>query len=113
MGPLGLSDNGVVGFTGGINVTVDHDESLNPRAFRDTHLRLEGLAVRWLQIVFLEDWQYANRRGPTGARYFPPVAERGEHPVQIVASGPDSENEAIRNMYFAAIGVASEIHASV
>jgi cardiolipin synthase len=95
--------DGVVGFTGGINVTVDHDERLNPRAFRDTHVRLEGLAVRWLQIIFLEDWEYATGRSPTDRAYFPEVDERGDHAVQIVASGPDSEHEPIKSMYFAAI----------
>jgi cardiolipin synthase len=100
--------DGTIGFTGGINVTVDHDERLNPRAFRDTHLRLEGLAVRWLQIVFLEDWQYATGRSPTDRAYFPEVAERGDRPVQIVASGPDSEHEPIKKMYFAAIAGAAQ-----
>jgi cardiolipin synthase len=100
--------DGVVGFTGGINVTVDHDERLNPRAFRDTHVRLEGLAVRWLQIVFLEDWQYATGRSPTDRAYFPDVEERGDRAVQIVASGPDSEHEPIKKMYFAAITGAEQ-----
>jgi len=98
--------DGSVGFTGGINVTIDHDERLNPRAYRDTHIRLEGLAVRWLQIIFLEDWEYATGRSPTDRAYFPDVAERGDHAVQIVASGPDSEHEPIKKMYFAAIAGA-------
>lgn len=95
--------DGTIGFIGGINVTIDHDERLNPRAFRDNHLRLEGLAVRWLQIIFLEDWQYATGHSPTDRAYFPEVEERGDRLVQIVASGPDSEHEPIKKMYFAAI----------
>lgn len=98
--------DGVVGFTGGINVTADHDERINPKAFRDTHIRLEGLAVRWLQVVFLEDWHYTTNRGPISDAYFPDVIEPGTHPVQIVASGPDSSEEAILRMYFAAIASA-------
>jgi cardiolipin synthase A/B len=100
--------DGVVGFTGGINVSAVHDERLGPRAFRDTHLRLEGLAVRWLQIIFLEDWEYATGRSPTAGVYFPEVGERGARAVQIVASGPDSEQEAIKKMYFAAITGAAQ-----
>lgn len=100
--------DGVVGFTGGVNVTADHDERHSPRAFRDTHLRLEGPAVRWLQIVFLEDWEYATGRCPTDLTYFPEVVERGERVVQIVASGPDSEHEPIKHVYFAAITSAEQ-----
>jgi cardiolipin synthase len=99
--------DGRVGFTGGINITRDEDERINPLAYRDTHVRLEGLAVRWLQIVFLEDWHYTTDEGPTSDAYFPDSAE-GVHPVQILASGPDNSEEAIKRMYFAAITGAEQ-----
>jgi cardiolipin synthase A/B len=95
--------DGVVGFTGGINITKDEDERINPKAYRDTHVRLEGMAVHWLQIVFLEDWHYATNDGPTSDAYFPAADARRIHPVQILASGPDNTEEAIKRMYFAAI----------
>ena len=95
--------DGLVGFTGGINVTRDEDERINPKAYRDTHIRLEGLAVRWLQLVFLEDWHYSTNEGPTSDAYFPEAAEPGPYPVQILSSGPDDSEEAIKRMYFAAI----------
>lgn len=53
--------DGAVGFTGGININDTENEHLTPRcAYRDTHMRLQGAAVRWLQYVFLHDWVYAS-----------------------------------------------------
>ncbi len=103
--------DGTVGFTGGLNITDDEDERTRPDAYHDVHLRLEGNAVRWLQTVFLEDWVYATdeRKRRTAADFedwLPPSCE-GAHPVQIVASGPDSELEAIHRMVLAAIGAAT------
>ncbi len=96
--------DGLVGFTGGVNVTDDESaEARGARAWRDTHVRIEGAAVRWLQLVFLEDWGYASGQAPTDAAYFPEVPDDGIHPVQILSSGPDEPWNAIHKLYFAAI----------
>jgi len=105
--------DGRVGFTGGINVSDDQSRAARGEAaWRDTHLRFEGAAVHGLQATFLEDWAFATRgRGaPTGEAFQAcfPGAERGEHWVQVVASGPDQESSAIEALYFAAIAGASE-----
>lgn len=104
--------DGCVGFTGGINIA---DEYLSGGArrggeapWRDTHLALRGDVVRWLQLTFLEDWHYATGYTPRGPEYFPAPTGRGEHRVQIVASGPDRELEPIQKMYFAAIALATD-----
>jgi cardiolipin synthase len=100
--------DGAVGFTGGVNITDEERVSMiGPRAYRDTHLRLEGDAVRWLQLVFLEDWSYATGGAPTDAAYFPEV-EAGPHSVQILSSGPDEPWHAIHKLYFSAIAGARE-----
>src|SRR5690606_6221820 len=38
--------DGRIGFTGGINITDDENDSLSDAAYRDLHLRIEGDAVR-------------------------------------------------------------------
>uniref|UniRef100_UPI0025EF38C9 phospholipase D-like domain-containing protein n=1 Tax=Arenimonas sp. TaxID=1872635 RepID=UPI0025EF38C9 len=38
--------DGAIAFTGGINVTDEENEAVNPRAYHDLHLRLEGAIVR-------------------------------------------------------------------
>jgi cardiolipin synthase len=102
--------DGCVGFTGGVNI-CDHESAAmqGKLAWRDTHLRVDGLPVHWLQRVFLEDWYFAKGTGPRHAAYFPcsENASATASPwVQIVASGPDSDSYAIHKLHFAAIATA-------
>ena len=112
--------DGRVGFIGGINITDEENENVcGERAWRDTHLELRGAAVRWLQYVFLQDWVYASGRIPpvpggsllaaesSLAGLAAPEAAK-PIPVQIVASGPDTDGEAILRAMVDAIGLARE-----
>lgn len=101
--------DGRVGFTGGMNVAdAETAEFTGPKAWRDTHMRFEGSAVRVLQRVFAEDWFYATGKDiPPGESYFPMPTTSGSEVVQIVASGPDLDVFAIQKMFFAAINQAS------
>lgn len=101
--------DGVVGFTGGMNVSDRHSSLTDERYWRDTHVRVEGDAVRALARVFLEDWYFATEQPPpTGDRYLVPPTREGEHFVQFVASGPDQGAFAIQKLYFGAITSAHE-----
>jgi cardiolipin synthase len=102
--------DGAVGFTGGMNVADAHSGELTgERAWRDTHVRIVGSAVRVLQRVFAEDWAYATDRTlPTGDDYYPPPSTCGDEVVQIVASGPDLDTFAVHKTFFAAINQAVE-----
>ncbi|MBK9030873.1 MAG: cardiolipin synthase [Myxococcales bacterium] len=99
--------DGVVGFTGGMNVADAHAAEFGPNYWRDTHLRFDGPAVASLQRAFLQDWYYASGTLPSQAvAYFPEVSvpddEHGDA-VQVVASGPDEPGYAVHKTYFAAI----------
>lgn len=101
--------DGTVGFTGGMNISDRHSSVTDPNYWRDTHLRVEGTAVRALARIFLEDWYFATERlPPAGDRYLVPTAREGEHFVQFVASGPDQNAFAIEKLYFGAITTARE-----
>ena len=94
--------DGHIAYTGGINVTDEEDETLRPDAYRDLHLRLEGRIARALQVLFVEDWAYATEHPPV----LPPAPEEtepGSYSVQAIASGPDSDWEAIHRIYVSAI----------
>jgi len=101
--------DGRVAYTGGMNVADEQDERLGAAAYRDLHLRLEGDAVRVLQLVFCEDWAYA-----TGSRAFLSSVARetprqplpGPVRAQVLVSGPDSPWEAIHRMHVSAIQAA-------
>jgi cardiolipin synthase A/B len=101
--------DGRTAFTGGMNVADDHsDEFVGAAAWRDTHVKLVGSAVRVLQRVFAEDWLYAAEKTlPAGERYFPSPTVIGEEVVQIVASGPDQAVFAIHKAIFAAVNQAT------
>lgn len=127
--------DGEVGFTGGFNVCDDYigstritgelqkelqrsrKEQKQKPPWRDTHLKLHGSAVRWLQLSFFDDWLFSVGEAPEGPRYLPerdeytnPLDElpEGTSLVQVVPGGPDQRKEPIRNVYFASIGAATE-----
>ncbi|MGM0620149.1 MAG: cardiolipin synthase [Bacteroidota bacterium] len=101
--------DGVTGFTGGINIAdryVDGVKGIGP--WNDIHLQLEGDAANCLQVVFAANWYFVMRENLTGRNYFPPLKETKGVPVQISASGPDSDWESIGQAIFAAIANAKK-----
>ena len=99
--------DGAVGLTGAVNITDEEDLRTRPDAHHDVHLRVEGVAVRWLQITFIEDWVYATGQSPRALDALldrvMPALPAGEIPVQFITSGPDSAAEAIHRMQVEAI----------
>ncbi len=102
--------DGRIGYTGGLNIGEEH---LRPgsgwTAWRDTHLRITGSAVRALQAVFAVDWSNASGEPLLGPEHFPPLdadEAAGSQPVQLVVAGPDSDWRALRQQYFAMIAAA-------
>lgn len=105
--------DGHVGFTGGYNVCDDYIATPGAKKppWHDTHVKVEGEIVRWLQLSFLDDWQYTVGAAPSGPEYLPPP--RGERTgdamiAQAVPGGPDQLREPVRNVYFAALGHARQ-----
>ena len=99
--------DGKVGFTGGINMAdryIKGLEKIGP--WRDTHLRLEGDAVTCMQVIFAADWFFVKGENLWGADYFHPFSESAGIPVQISASGPDSDWDSIGQAIFSAIANA-------
>lgn len=93
--------DGITGFTGGINITDDENEAVNPDAYHDLHIVVSGDVVRWLQLAFLEDWVYAGRHLPKESELFGEQSS-AKLKAQIIPSGPDSQWESIhRAMVFA------------
>lgn len=102
--------DGRVGFVGGFNIG-DEYIGLNKRFgyWRDTHLKIRGSAVRWLQWRFLLDWRFSyNEADPE--IYKTPITDdgRGDSGVQIVSSGPDSKWPSVKDGYLKMISEAKE-----
>jgi cardiolipin synthase len=99
--------DGLVGFIGGINVGNEYIGK-HPRLgyWRDTHLKLEGDSVYWLQSVFLKDWEIATREKPDLPSFFPEHTCTSKEPVQIVSAGPNRKGDAIHDTVYAMITAA-------
>ena len=98
--------DGKVGFIGGLNIG---DEYLGKDKYfgfwRDTHLWVNGEAVRSLQLIFLQDWFYMTGEKLLTDKYIAveTIDKPGLGGVQMVASGPDHEWEVIKNLFFSMI----------
>lgn len=95
--------DGKVGFTGGLNVADRYIYGNKLGAWRDTFVRFEGAAVHGLQLLFLVDWYFVERKLITDSKYFPEPEKFNKNLVQIVSSGPDTDWESIMQ------GIASAI----
>ncbi len=101
--------DGVIGFTGGINIADRYLEGVKGIGpWHDMHLQLKGDAVTCLQVVFAADWYFVIHENLSGKNYFPPFTRKKGIPVQISASGPDSDWESIGQAFFSAIAGARD-----
>ena len=101
--------DGHIGYTGGINIGDEYmGKNKKFGYWRDTHIRIEGSSVYMLQMVFLIDWYYTTQKESFDEQYFPKLSHMGNSMIQVVATGPDSDWEAIHYAYFSAICNAKE-----
>ena len=103
--------DGTIAYVGGFNVGDEYlglDKKFG--YWRDTHLRITGDAVHATQIRFILDWNQASNRHDIyyNKEYFPDIPKKGNIPLQIVTSGPDSEWEQIKYGYIKMISSAKK-----
>ena len=87
--------DGHIGYIGGMNIAERYYKGLSWGCWRDTHIRIEGMAVNALQTSFFVDWYYASRVLIDKACYFPKVKRCGDTDMQIVTSYPMGEWKTI------------------
>lgn len=95
--------DGKIGWTGGFNVG---DQYLNQTKkfgyWRDTHARIIGTASFSLQEVFIRDWNASVVKPEDYLKYdpkffvLPNVEERGHVSLQVVADGPNREDQILK-----------------
>jgi cardiolipin synthase len=104
--------DGVIGFTGGINISSRHFftrwrvDSL----VRDVHFRIEGPIVSTIQEVFAQDWQASRDEALIGDHFFPEPLDAGPALIRAVPSGPD---EDLENIYEIILGALRSTRQSV
>lgn len=106
--------DGRIGYVGGMNIGDDYvgkNKKLKP--WRDTHLRLTGSSVWFLQERFLMDWGYTSEanmdRRLNVREFFPECREDcGRLGVQIVSGGPDTVRSPLKNGLLTMINTARD-----
>jgi cardiolipin synthase len=103
--------DGCIGFTGGINVSdkyINKPHQTDQRFWRDTHVKICGPGVYYLQYLFICDWNFcAGEEIPITEDYFCTTpSPKGKAMVQIAASGPDSDTPTIMFSLLQTIGLA-------
>jgi len=114
--------DGQIAFVGGVNISADYasgsgfGSSGAKRAqdagagWRDTHLRIEGPAVQYVQLAFLAGWASQNAEDLSDRNYFPALKAQGNQLLKVVASTPDSQHEIYREYMIAIHNAQKAIH---
>lgn len=101
--------DGVIGYTGGINVADYYLTGLEGIGkWRDIHARVEGEAVAKLQDIFLAMWNRETGQQIGGAKYYPQPFDAGDAEVAVVDRWPGKNPEQMRYAYANAINAAKD-----
>ncbi|SFL72296.1 cardiolipin synthase [Paenibacillus sp. 1_12] len=109
--------DGYKGYVGGLNIGAEYMGG-NPKLgfWRDTHVELVGSVVHTLQSIFLKDWMFVSGKhvvdvndiNKVNEGLYPDLQICGSSSVQIISSGPDTEQQHILQLYFGAITCAKQ-----
>jgi cardiolipin synthase len=102
--------DGVVGFTGGMNLSERHMASRvgTPHRVEDLHFRIRGPIVAELQRVFIDDWWFVTGEKLKGDRFHPPLEHAGTALCRGVSDGPNQDQEKVRYILLGAIACAHQ-----
>ncbi len=103
--------DGQTAFVGGINVSDKYINNKSGQLFwRDSHLRIDGPGVYYLQYLFITDWNFCcpQQLKPEELHFVPNKVIKEDTYVQVAASGPDSFQPSILFSILQAIYLAKE-----
>ncbi len=111
--------DGLIAFTGGINITDDYSSSSLFRSrsrnrsnlgWRDTHIQVEGPAVASFQWLFMQTWVSQKSDDLAARKYFPQLKPMGDKIVRVIASTPDGDYEIYKAYILAMQEAKVSIH---
>ena len=103
--------DGHIGFTGGINVCDKYINNKPGRLFwRDTHIRIDGPGVFYLQYLFLSNWNFCSGKilQPEKLHFITTPGHKDDSFLQVAASGPDSAHPSVLFSLLQAIYLAKK-----
>ena len=99
--------DGILGFTGGINIRVGHWLSRQPKSpVRCLHFSLRGPIVRDLQRTFATDWAFATQEQLSGTPWFFPLGTEGPVLSRGISDGPDTDLDNMLKIMLGALSSA-------
>lgn len=101
--------DGVIGYLGSHNI-ADAEFAIKPRyaPWIDAQVRVQGPVARDLQRLFIEDWFMDTDEVLDSVLSINPPVMPGGVATQIMATGPNSYNEALRQLNLTAFHTARE-----
>ncbi len=99
--------DGKIGWVGSMNIAAaEFAVQAKYAPWVDCAVRLHGPAVRELQLIFAEDWYLDTNESLEELLCYMPEYQEAGLPAQIMASGPNFNNTAVRSLLIAAIQLA-------
>ncbi|SDC23461.1 cardiolipin synthase [Ruegeria marina] len=99
--------DGRTGFIGGHNVGIEYlGQDPTFGRWRDTHLEISGPSVLQLQLIFCEDWHWAQNEELLDQLSWETVLDPQDRNALVVATGPGDSSETGSMMFFSAIAAA-------
>ncbi|MGQ9844120.1 MAG: phospholipase D-like domain-containing protein, partial [Spirochaetota bacterium] len=99
--------DGSIAFIGGMNIGNEYvGAKFGGQNWRDTHLKIEGPAVRDIQYFFLENWIRQGGAFVDISKYFPVIKAIGDTIVMALTSQSRKRIKPIYQTYLAAIANA-------
>lgn len=101
-----LVADGVLGFTGGMNIGDRHlaaDETREARVL-DTHFRVTGPVVQQMALTFLDDWRFSTGEESTLAAAA--LDDAGDAICRVIPDGPNEEMDKLSLILGGAVSLA-------
>ncbi len=98
--------DGKSAFVGGHNVGDEYlgrQPGIGP--WRDTHIRVKGPCVQWIQMAFTEDWYWADQTVPV-LNWVPEPSKNGDRKILVAATGPADKFETCSLLFVHGINSA-------
>lgn len=100
--------DGILGFTGGMNIRESHHLSINPLfPTMDINFKVMGPVVQQLQAVFVEDWHFTTGELLEGNDWFPEIQNSTGNAVsRAIPDGPDHIANRMEMTFLGALATA-------
>lgn len=103
--------DGSIGYLGGMNIGDEYMGKKKPSPWRDTHIKVQGSSVTYIQKYFALDWEFSTdeQLDREFKKFFlPSTADIGHCGIQIVSGGPESPNDEVEFALLKALNTAKK-----